>query len=96
MLAIARHQNKINPVHRVQPLEHEVDIVSRSHTGDWAMALPEVLQPFEDELLVILGKVFASCPQNSEDMALAKQLSLNWCIAKCKKLELTPEDYFDI
>lgn len=74
----------------------DAEIVGMSESGDWNLNLPVELSAYESELLSILGKVFVSCPQSPDDLALAEQLSLNWCIAKCKKLELEAESIFDL
>ncbi|MBZ0189186.1 MAG: hypothetical protein K8F91_23280 [Candidatus Obscuribacterales bacterium] len=89
MLAIAP-----KPTH--SQARENAEIVGMSESGDWNLNLPVELSAYEGELLSILGKVFVSCPQSLDDLALAEQLSLNWCTAKCRQLDLQAEAIFDL
>jgi hypothetical protein len=47
--------------------------------------LPPNLQTYQPELEGLLGKVFSGRPTSAGNLALAKQMSINWCVSKCKQ-----------
>ena len=64
------------------------DILSVSECGDWTLHLPPTLQQHQRELEVLLRKVFNNRPRSPENIALAKQMSLNWCASKSRQLDI--------
>lgn len=81
---------------RVVPPATESDtgsgILSVSASGSWIVRLPPVLRDQQAELESLLLKVFADRPRSDENVALARQMSLNWCVSKCKKSGLSFEE----
>ena len=73
-----------------------LEIVSSAQCGKFVIALPPRLQPQQEELESLLSKVFAGRPTGSENLALAQQMSLNWCISKCRQLGISFEDSWTI
>lgn len=69
-----------------------VDILTQSSSGSWVLSLPERLRPYQDELELLLGRAFAGRPRCQENLELAQQLTLNWCISKCRKQGITLEE----
>jgi hypothetical protein len=69
-----------------------VDILTQNASGSWILCLPTRLREFQDELEMLLGKAFSGRPRCQENLELAQQLTLNWCISKCKKQGITLEE----
>lgn len=69
-----------------------LNILSQNTSGSWVLALPAKLRKHQDELELLLGRVFAGRPRCPENLELAQQLTLNWCISKCRKQGITLED----
>lgn len=67
-----------------------LDILSENGTG-WVLSLPPTLQEFQPELEALLGKVFSQ-RQHPENLALAQQMSLNWCRSKCRQVGINFEE----
>jgi hypothetical protein len=72
--------------------DNYLEILSRTECGNWILSLPPVLRIHQQELEQLLGKVFAGRPQSDENLALAKQMSLNWCFSKCRQAGMALED----
>jgi hypothetical protein len=53
------------------------------------LSLPPSLNDYQEELELLLGRVFSGRPRLPENLALALQMSLNWCAVKCRELGLT-------
>jgi hypothetical protein len=70
--------------------ENYLDILSENGSG-WVLSLPPTLREFQPELEALLGKVFSQ-RQQPENLALAQQMSLNWCRSKCKQVGITFEE----
>lgn len=62
-----------------------LEILSPSDSGGWILRLPPSLKVHQSELEQLLGKVFSGRPSSNENLALAQQMSLNWCVSKCKQ-----------
>lgn len=71
-----------------------LDILSQSTGGTWVLSLPPRLKPYQSEMEALIGKVFAGRPRSLENLELAQQMTLNWCISKCRKLGITIEESF--
>ncbi len=71
------------------------EIVSVSECGSWILRLPSDLQKHQHELERLLFKVFNNLPKSPDNVALAKQMSINWCVSKCKQNGLRIEDCFN-
>lgn len=69
-----------------------VDILTQNSSGNWVLCLPNRLKPYQDELELLLGRAFAGRPRCQENLELAQQLTLNWCISKCRKQGMTLEE----
>lgn len=67
----------------------ELTILSISE-GNWVLRLPPSLIQHQPELERLLTKVFSG--RTEENLALAQQMSLNWCVAKCKQSGLTLDE----
>lgn len=72
-----------------------LDIVSVSESGSWTVRLPPILREHQDELEFLLWKVFNGRLRSPENIALAQQLSLNWCASKCRQTGVSFEALLD-
>jgi hypothetical protein len=70
-------------------LEEIMPIVSLKESGAYVLTLPGFLQSDQNELEHMLNRIFAGCISSPYNLALAQQLSLNWCTSKAKKNGLT-------
>ena len=68
------------------------DILTQNHSGAWVLCLPSQLKGFHDELELLLGRAFSGRPRCKENLELAQQLTLNWCVSKCKKQGISLEE----
>lgn len=68
------------------------DILSPNGAGAWVLSLPPNLRMYQGELEALLGKVFSNSPMLPENLALAQQMSLNWCQSKCRQVGITFEE----
>jgi hypothetical protein len=68
------------------------ELVSVSDSGSWILSLPIDLREHQPELERLLMKVFNNLPKSPDNVALAKQMSINWCVSKCKQNGLRFED----
>lgn len=69
-----------------------VDILTQNAAGNWVLCLPSRLREYQDELEMLLARAFTGRPRCPENLELAQQLALNWCISKCKKQGITLEE----
>ncbi len=69
-----------------------LNILSQNTSGTWVLALPTRLRKHQDELELLLGRAFAGRPRCQENLELAQQLTLNWCLSKCRKQGISLED----
>ncbi len=70
-------------------LEEMMPIVSLNDTGAYVLTLPGFLRSEQKELEQMLGRIFTDRNKCSANLALAQQLSINWCLSKAKKSGLT-------
>ena len=74
-------------------LSHSLDkfmpIISISDKGCMVLSLPNFLQGEKLELEQMLNKVFVNRIDTPDNLALAEQLSINWCVSKARKTGLT-------
>ena len=77
-------------VSKNQEVTLDLDIVSVDDTGTWKVCfpcnVPQSMQPHKMELEQILAKVFSNCSNPSSNLALARQLAINWCQQKGREL----------
>lgn len=60
------------------------DILTQSGGSQWTLSLPQQLKSHQHELESLLNKVFRGrC--SPENLSLAQQLALNWCMSKCRQ-----------
>jgi hypothetical protein len=71
-----------------------LQILTTSESGLWVLALPSPLRPHQQELELILAKVFAEKNNSPDNLALAQQLSLNWCVSMARKQGISLEETF--
>lgn len=76
---------------KVKPSNNE-DILSANGAGTWVVNLPPNLQAYQAELEAMLSKVFAEKQFRQENLHLAQQMSLNWCLWKCREVGISFED----
>ena len=82
----------------IRPKRRSDDLFSNIITVDgsgWVIDLPLPLRGHQAELEALLFKVFAERAKSAENLALAKQLSMNWCFSKCKQAGVNLEDCAD-
>jgi hypothetical protein len=80
---------KIEVAEGRDPSQH---ILTKSETGSWILSLPPLLRPNQDELEMMLIRVFSDKRSASQNLELAQQLSLNWCSSQALKKGLSLED----
>lgn len=68
-----------------------LDILSEDGSS-WVVSLPPKLKVYQPELEALLGKVFADRRRRPENFLLAQQLSLNWCMSKCRQVGISIEE----
>lgn len=56
-----------------------------SDNGQFLLSLPPLLKDHQGELEFLLGKVFRNKVNSPDSLALARQMSINWCLSKCKQ-----------
>ena len=69
----------------LQSTDNAMDILSVGKTGTWQLNLPEPLRGQQPELEKLLGHVFGTT-HSDENLELAQQMTINWCISKFKKM----------
>lgn len=69
-----------------------LEVLSINDKNGWVVSLPPALKLYQTELEDLLGKVFADRPYLSANLALAQQMSLNWCMSKCHEVGIPFED----
>ncbi|HNB21419.1 MAG TPA: hypothetical protein PKZ32_03335 [Candidatus Melainabacteria bacterium] len=75
---------------RQQPHYFE-EILTQSGGSQWTLSLPPQLKAHQHELESLLTKVFRGrC--SPENLPLAQQLALNWCMSKCRQAGLSFDD----
>ncbi|HEY9788601.1 MAG TPA: hypothetical protein V6D17_24655 [Candidatus Obscuribacterales bacterium] len=67
------------------------EIVTQSEGGSWVLAVPPALSSYQHELESLLESVFRG-RRSTENLALAQQLSLNWCMSKCRQTGVSFEE----
>jgi len=77
---------------RIQPDDCYLQILSQADNGGWELCLPPLLRAQQSELEQLLGQVFTGRPTSPINLALAQQMSLNWCMSKCRKAGLSFDD----
>lgn len=76
-----------------QDLSRSLGILSQAGGGGWIVSLPPDLKVYQDELEALLGRVFSGNNQRlPENFALAQQMSLNWCMSKCREVGISFEE----
>ncbi len=74
----------------------EDDIVYVSESGTWKVSMPASLTAHKSELEHLINKVFANRLDSEDNIALAKQMSINWCVSKCKQVGLPPDECLEV
>lgn len=74
--------------------EYFLEILFLDETG-WRVQLPQKLSAYQIELEQLINKVFGNRTRSAENLALAKQLSMNWCFSKCKQSGIEINDCFN-
>jgi hypothetical protein len=69
----------------LQSTGHAMEILSVGNTGQWQLNLPEPLRGQQSELENLLGHVFGAT-HSEENLELAQQMTINWCISKFRKM----------
>jgi len=77
-----------------QSSSYFLDILSQGNAGAWVLKLPPKLQVYQNELESLLGRVFSECPRSTDNLELAQQMTINWCVSKCKKIGIALEESF--
>lgn len=76
---------RLKELTRVQTTRGGNYILSTSVTGDWIVTLPPRLKAYQHELEALLGKVFPLKPLAIQNLPLAQQMTMNWCLYKCRQ-----------
>jgi hypothetical protein len=77
-----------------EPASYFHDILAPSHSGGWDLKLPPGLESYRSELEALLGKVFEGKGRSGANLELAQQMTLNWCMSKCRKLGIGLDEGF--
>jgi hypothetical protein len=67
-----------------------LDILSPDGSGNWVLNLPPLLREYQGELQALLRRVFEG-RQSQDNLELAQQLTINWCLSKYRKIGLSIE-----
>jgi len=60
-------------------------LLSVAENGNFVLSLPPTLRDYQQELERLLGKCFSGRATSADNLALARQMSINWCLSKCKQ-----------
>ena len=71
--------------------DYYLDILS-DNDNSWIVSLPPKLKDYQHELEALLLKVFADRRRRPENLPLAQQLSLNWCMSKCRQVGISMDE----
>jgi hypothetical protein len=71
-----------------------VNILTQNAAGNWVLSLPSRMRDSQDELENLLARAFSGRPRCQSNLELAQQLTINWCISKCRKQGLPFEEFF--
>lgn len=80
-----------NTISRQEANGCSLEIVSQDKDGNYVVTLPPALKDYQEELESLLEKVFSGRTTSSDNLDLARQMSLNWCMAKCREIDLSYE-----
>lgn len=61
------------------------ELITINEDGTYLVSLPDSLRAYQSELERLIGKVFNGRPTSGDNLALARQMSLNWCASKCRQ-----------
>lgn len=67
------------------------EVLILGSSGSWVLNLPKELHKHQVEIETLLGRVFSG-KQSHENFMLAKQMTMNWCLSKYRKMGLNPDD----
>ena len=67
------------------------EILSQAASGAWILNLPTELRVYQTEIEELLSRVFDG-KRSHENFDLAKQMTINWCLSKYRKMGLSPHD----
>ena len=72
-----------------------LQVLSLDAAGAWQLNLPTALKDHQSELETMLHKVFTGdiTPSKKKNLALAQQMSLNWCMFKCRQIGISFEPF---
>lgn len=70
----------------LDPASYFANIVAPGSADSWVLNLPPRLRMYQSEIEGLLGKVFSGRPRSADNIELAQQMTLNWCISKCQKI----------
>jgi hypothetical protein len=68
------------------------EVLSEGSSGTWILELPPYLAPHQSELETLISQVFNGRPRSQDNLELARQLVLNWCLSKSRKMGITIKD----
>lgn len=89
MVAAGKTQSsKITPGKK----EFSREVLTIGSSGTWVLSLPPRLRDSQDELELLLARVFSGRLRSQENLELAQQLTLNWCLSECRKAGISIED----
>ena len=71
-----------------------VEILTQNSAGSWVLSLPARMKDSQPELEKLLARAFTGRPRCQQNLELAQQLTLNWCVSKCKKQGVSVEEFF--
>lgn len=71
-----------------------LDVIAQGNNDRWVLNLPPRLRVYQNEIEALLGKVFSGRPKSPDNLELAQQMTLNWCISKCSKIGIKFDDSF--
>jgi hypothetical protein len=74
------------------PDDYYLEILSQADNGGWILRLPPSLKAQQPELEMLIDKVFSGRPSCRENLALAQQMSVNWCASKCRQRGVSLDD----
>ncbi|MBP9091106.1 hypothetical protein KBI23_08755 [bacterium] len=89
-------QTRYNPSFSAASSNGIEELLTVAEDGNFVLSLPTNLQDYQQELERLLGKCFSGRAKSEGTLALARQMSINWCLSKCKQTGQSVDQCLDL
>lgn len=72
--------------------EFFANILEPGINNSWELNLPPRLRDHQPEIETLLSRVFSDRPHSADNLELAKQMTMNWCVSKWRKMGFPAEE----